>query len=114
MLHEANQEAVRNIGCKAGDVVIFMEATIHGSLPWNADWERRSLLYRYSPKFCSFSQGICETEMPAWYDELTEVQKAVLEPPYVYSRPLIEDDVETLVTPRNEPKDHIPRKRYEY
>ena len=24
--------------CKAGDVVIFSEATIHGCLPWSADF----------------------------------------------------------------------------
>ena len=39
--------------------------------------------------------------------------QAVLEPPYYYGRPLIEDDVETLVSPHAEPKDHIPRKRHE-
>ena len=47
-------------------------------------------------------------------DELTEVQKAVLESPYVHSRPLIEDGVETPVRPGAEPKDHIPRKRHEF
>ena len=36
---------------------------LHGSLPWKADYERRSLIYRYSPKFCSYSPGIYETEM---------------------------------------------------
>ena len=91
-----------------------MESTIHGSLPWKADYERLSLLYRYSPKFCNYSPGFYETEMPEWFDELTEVQKAVLEPPYVHGRLLIEDDVETLVRPRAEPKNHIPRKRHEF
>ena len=48
MLHNTDKEAVRNIGCKAGDLVIFMETTIHGSLPWKLDYERRSLMY-HSP-----------------------------------------------------------------
>ncbi len=65
-------------------------------------------------RFCSYSPSIYETEMPEWFDEPTEVQKAVLESPYVHSRPLIEDDVETLVRPGAEPKDHIPRKRHEF
>ena len=40
--------------------------------------------------------------MPDWVSELTEVQQAVLQPPYVYNRPLIEEDGETLVSPRRE------------
>ena len=37
---------------KAGDAVFFMDgAQTHGTLPWTADHERRSLLYRYSPRF---------------------------------------------------------------
>ena len=75
---------------------------------------RRSLMYHYSPRFRSFGTGIHETEMAEWYDELTEVQKAVLEPSYVGNRQLIEDDGETLVRPGMEPKDHIPRKRHEF
>ena len=113
LLYNTDREAVRNVGCKAGDLIIFMETTIHGSLPWTLDYERRSILYPYSPKCNSFGSGIYETVMPDWFDELTEVQKAVLEPPYYYGRSLIEDDVETLVSPHAEPKDHIPRKRHE-
>jgi len=33
---------------------------------------------------------------------LTEAQRSVLEPPYIYNRPLIEDDGETVVRPRRE------------
>ena len=46
MLYNTDREVVRNVGCKAGDLLIFMEATIHGSLPWKADYQRRSLIYR--------------------------------------------------------------------
>jgi ectoine hydroxylase-related dioxygenase (phytanoyl-CoA dioxygenase family) len=99
---EANQELVYNIPCKAGDMVIFNEATIHGTLPWTASHERRSLLYRYSPKYLHFAGGIYKTSMPDWVSELTEAQQAVLEPPYIYHRPLIEDDGVTVVRPRRE------------
>lgn len=51
--------------------------------------------------------------MPAWVSELTQVQRAAIEPPYMYSRPLIEDDGATLVRPSQEPKPHIPRGKEE-
>lgn len=102
LTYEANQELVYNVPCKAGDLVIFNEATIHGTLPWRALHERRSLLYRYSPKYLHFAGGVYETKQPEWVSELTEAQQAVLEPPYIYHRPLIEDDGVTVVRPRRE------------
>ena len=104
LLHNTDQQAVRNVSGKAGDLVIFLEATIHGALPWTADHHRRSLLYRYVPKYVDFHAEYVETKFPDWVDELTEVQKAVVQPPYVYQRPLIEDDSETLVFPQEEPQ----------
>ena len=38
--HQKYQEHVRQITCKAGDVVIFTEAVTHGTLPWKADHQR--------------------------------------------------------------------------
>jgi ectoine hydroxylase-related dioxygenase (phytanoyl-CoA dioxygenase family) len=96
---ESDRELVYNVPCKAGDMVIFNEATMHGTLPWTADHERRSLLVRYSPMYLHFAGGFYKTEFPEWVDELTEAQRAVLEPPYIYHRPLIEDDGETVVRP---------------
>ena len=46
---------VRQPAVEAGDVVIFTEALVHGTLPWDADHERRSLLYKYSPGHSSWS-----------------------------------------------------------
>jgi len=97
---EAHQEVVYNVPCKAGDMVIFNEATLHGTLPWKGENERRSLLYRYSPKYLHFAGGTYETSQPEWVSELTEAQQAVLEPPYIYNRPLVEEDGETVVRPR--------------
>ena len=54
---DEHQEVVYNVPCKAGDMVIFNEATLHGTLPWTAKHERRSLLYRYSPKYLHFAGG---------------------------------------------------------
>lgn len=99
---EEHREVVYNVPCKAGDLVIFNEATLHGTLPWTAEHERRSLLYRYSPKYLHFAGGTYQTSQPEWVSELSAAQQAVLEPPYIYNRPLVEDDGTTVVTPRRE------------
>ena len=97
---EAHREIVYNVPSQTGDMIIFNEATLHGTLPWTAAHERRSLLYRYSPKYLHFAGGSYDTNQPAWVGELTEAQQAVLEPPYIYNRPLIEEDGVTVVRPR--------------
>ena len=100
---EEDKEVVYNVPAKAGDMVIFNEATLHGTLPWKPkDRQRRSLLIRYSPKYLHFAGGYYDVTFPDWADELTEAQRSVLEPPYIYHRPLIEDDGETVVKPRRE------------
>ena len=99
---EANEEIVYHIPLAAGDLVIFNEATTHGTLPWRGEGERRTVLYRYTPKYLHYAGGVHQTRMPEWVSELTEAQQAVLEPPYIYHRPLIEADGETLVHPRRE------------
>ncbi len=99
---EADREVVYEVPMKAGDLVIFNEATTHGTLPWKGKGERRTALYRYTPKYIHYAGGAYETNLPDWVSELTEIQQAVLEPPYIYHRPLIEDDGKTLVSPRRE------------
>ena len=99
---EEHQEVVYQVPMKAGDMVIFSENTLHGSLPWQADHERRALLYRYTPKYLHYDGGTYEVTQPEWVAELTEAQQAVLEPPYIYHHPLIEPDGETVVRPRRE------------
>ena len=49
-----------------------------------------------------YAGGMYETGLPEWTKELTDAQRAVLEPPYVYHRPMIDDDGRTLSTPRRE------------
>ncbi|MBD06442.1 MAG: hypothetical protein CME24_19085 [Gemmatimonadetes bacterium] len=97
---DEDREVVYQVPCKTGDLVIFNEATLHGTLPWTAENERRSLLYRYSPKVVHFAGGTYEVTQPEWVSELTEAQQAVLEPPYIYNRPLVEDDGVSVVRPR--------------
>jgi hypothetical protein len=80
--HQKYQEHIRQITCKAGDVVIFTEAVTHGTLPWKAGHQRRSLLFRYSPGNLAYARSY----YPSWPEpslqDLTAEQLSVLEPPY--------------------------------
>jgi hypothetical protein len=69
---------------EAGDALIFTEALIHGTMPWTADHERRTLLYKYSPGHSSWMKNYYE---PAQYANLTEQQKRIMAPPSVGGRP---------------------------
>ena len=52
---EADWGCVHQVVAPAGSVVIFNEALVHGTLPWQpADRERRSILFKYSPGFLSW------------------------------------------------------------
>ena len=73
---------VHNPSCPKGSMLIFLEATYHTTLPWtNKEHARRSLLYRYSPKYLHYASEQYATSQPDWVAELTEEQQAVLEPP---------------------------------
>ena len=54
-LQTANQEFVKQIACRAGDCVIFSEATTHGTLAWTAPYQRRQCIFRYSPANVAYS-----------------------------------------------------------
>ncbi|CAE8635309.1 unnamed protein product [Polarella glacialis] len=88
---EIEQEHLYQPVTRAGDIVFFSEATVHGAMPWNADHERRVALYRFAP--ATFAYG--RSYAPAWPEEMmndiTAAQRAVLEPPYAVrlDRPLL-------------------------
>ena len=89
--HKANYEVPRDIvqsanygpvapvvnpTMKAGDLLIFTEATLHCTLPWtNPHHETRRLLYRYSPKYIHMDGGTFEVTQPPWVSELTPAQQ---------------------------------------
>lgn len=79
----APPELLRNPGQPAGSALIFTEALRHGTLPWNADHERRSLLYKYCPGHMAWGHRRASPELLA---RCTENQRLVLEPPYVWQR----------------------------
>ena len=74
-------------------------------MPWTADYQRRSILFRYSPANSARAGGrhpfdadhrAGQAWPESWYEGLTDAQKAVLEPPYVKAqeRPELGDDGE--------------------
>ena len=73
----------------AGDVLFFTEAVIHGTMPWKAEHQRRSVLYKYSPGHSAWSESYYDIGK---YGELTEQQKRMLLPPSIGKRPRVVDD----------------------
>jgi ectoine hydroxylase-related dioxygenase (phytanoyl-CoA dioxygenase family) len=73
----------------AGSVSVFTEALTHGTAPWVADHQRRSLLYKYSPGYQSWSQNYPE---PPEGIEFTPRQEKLFEPPHVPDRPSFAED----------------------
>ena len=63
----------------AGSVVIFTEALTHGTAPWIGDHQRRSLLFKYSPGYMSWSSNYPEQPSDV---SLTGRQAALFHPPH--------------------------------
>ncbi len=71
---------------EAGDVLFFTEALIHGTMPWTATHQRRTLLYKYSPGHSAWSGNYYDISQ---YNDLTEQQKRMLLPPSIGRRPRV-------------------------
>jgi len=65
---------------EAGDVFIFTESTIHGTLPWQADHERRNILFKYSPGYSTWALNYYDT---VDLGGLTSQQKRMIVPPSI-------------------------------
>lgn len=75
---EEDWGCVRQIEARAGSVVVFNEALVHGTLPWQpADRERRSVLFKYSPGYLSWGPPHDECPMA----DPTEAERALYDPP---------------------------------
>ena len=66
-----------------GDMVVFTEALMHGTLPWRGTNQRRTLLYKYSPGSSSWS---ADHEPPAGpvLDGLSPRQRLLFQKPAVH------------------------------
>jgi ectoine hydroxylase-related dioxygenase (phytanoyl-CoA dioxygenase family) len=65
---------------RAGDVLIFTEALIHGTAVWQGEHERRALLYKYSPPHSSWAKVPYDLND---YPGATDQQKRLMAPPSV-------------------------------
>lgn len=76
---------------KAGDVIFFSEATVHGALPWRAEHQRRVCLYRFAPATVSYGRAYSPDWPEDMLDGMTVAQRAILEPPYAgrLDRPIV-------------------------
>eukprot|EP00542_Grammatophora_oceanica_P008212 CAMPEP_0194065202 /NCGR_PEP_ID=MMETSP0009_2-20130614/85100_1 /TAXON_ID=210454 /ORGANISM="Grammatophora oceanica, Strain CCMP 410" /LENGTH=320 /DNA_ID=CAMNT_0038717965 /DNA_START=348 /DNA_END=1310 /DNA_ORIENTATION=+ len=107
---EQYSDFIRQPATKAGDVVLFSEGTVHGAMAWTAVHQRRACLYRFAPATNAYGRSYFGHEGGGWpkgiYDDLTETEKAVLEPPFAnrLDRPNIADDGSVEMTTRNERK----------
>jgi len=87
---DAFREHVCQPATKAGDVVLWSEATVHGATAWRGAHQRRLALFRFGPPNMGYGRGYLE--YPAeQLAQMTPMQRAVLEPPYAnrLDRPLV-------------------------
>jgi ectoine hydroxylase-related dioxygenase (phytanoyl-CoA dioxygenase family) len=76
---------------KAGSAIIFTEALTHGTWPWTADRERRSLLYKFCPGHMAWG-GSYPSPDDAPGAEWSPEARRILEPPYIGRRaPVVEN-----------------------
>ncbi len=88
-LLDKNINVVQQISAKAGSAIIFTEALTHGTMPWTADHERRSMLYKYSPGPLTYAARYLPAGVEDVLNEFSPSQRALLEPPYRPNRPSI-------------------------
>ena len=77
-----DRSMVQHVPHGSGGVVVFTEALTHGTLPWRADYQRRHLLFKYSPGNSAWQR---DEGQYAGLD-LTDRQRRLVEPPYVGNR----------------------------
>lgn len=104
--YEECKEFVENPALAPGDVLLFSEATTHGTLPWTSSHTRRACLYRFAPSTSAYGRAYMTGQLPEWPLEMTEgltqAERSVLEPPYHprLDRPSLQHDGTILVQSR--------------
>ena len=97
---EAHPEWFKHLPLKAGSALVFTEALTHGTVPWTGSHERRTLLYRYGTghRVYGSGPGVHPGGYESFKNELTPLQRALMEPPYASRRPslvpLLEEEEE--------------------
>lgn len=75
------QPFMRAVTGPAGSAVIFTEALTHGTLPWNASHERRTLFLKYCPHPLAWSRFYYDATE---YADLSDEARKALNTPGVY------------------------------
>lgn len=81
---EVSSHLVANPSLKAGDMLIFTEALVHGTRKWTSQNRRRSLLYKYSPGHSTW--GNPENMTKLLPHAQNDLHRSLLRPPSVGSR----------------------------
>ncbi len=79
--YTAFQDEVVEVNVRAGDVVIFAEATIHGTLRWQATHQRRTLIYPYCPRYQAGVAAQYDVSYPPYIEAMSPAQQALFHPP---------------------------------
>ena len=58
------------------------EATLHGTLPWTAAHQRRTIIYRFAPAGSAYGRGYLPSWPDAFVDGMSAAQRAVMEAPF--------------------------------
>lgn len=81
-------DPVVQVPVKAGSAVVFTEALTHGTMPWNAPQERRTLFYKYCPaagSWAPWSEGQWDAArrvIPSdWPEEKRDLVEQLFAPP---------------------------------
>ena len=70
-----------DVGGTCTDAVIFAEITIHGTMVWNGEHQRRTLLYGYNPGYQGGEESLLKVSYLEYVQDMTEEQRAMLRPP---------------------------------
>ncbi len=74
----SNPPPMQKVTGSAGTAIVFTEALTHGTVPWTADHERRTLFFKFSPNAISWSAHYYDASL---YPEVSERTKEILEAP---------------------------------
>ena len=80
------------IEAPAGSVTLFTESLIHGTARWEADYERRTLLYKYCVS--NMSWGSTRVLAPEGYQLTPRQIRLLADPgdPMVHFQPIVQED----------------------
>lgn len=92
---EEDTELVRQVELEPGDLIVFTETLLHGTLPWRGAHQRRIILLRQVPKVsCTVPPRLAyhQTTYPDWIEELTPENRVPFEAPYFLNRPVLTEE----------------------